>query len=392
MHGLPTRTGTAVFLMTIVNSLGVCAAYSTFIGSTMATLSATPGNPVFDLAPNLTSNFWQICAAALVRLARAFGHVRMHARTFCARACYAAMQPSKRTHAQTQVLPMNALAGNPAFLSSVAYLGAASLLAGVATTCWYGFTVTPDFWGNVAQLPLFTSPQEYFTSFGVVPLLFCVHFAVLSIERNMKNRQDFPSVLNRATIATVVANGLFGALGFAFFGDATDSVVLNNLGTSEFLTWVRLALVVDMMVSYPVMLSSSREICESAVLGSFGGMPDKGTGTATYTRPKKEGGMTISTVMQRLGAIDWADLLTRNAIRSGLILSAFAIAQLNDVGKICNLVGGVFQVVLAFIIPPALAIKGMEVWGRPGTAAGVDETIPLEMQVGFFCVACGHMM
>ena len=287
---------------------------------------------------------------------------------------------------------MNALAGNPAFLSSVAYLGAASLLAGVATTCWYGFTVTPDFWGNVAQLPLFTSPQEYFTSFGVVPLLFCVHFAVLSIERNMKNRQDFPSVLNRATIATVVANGLFGALGFAFFGDATDSVVLNNLGTSEFLTWVRLALVVDMMVSYPVMLSSSREICESAVLGSFGGMPDKGTGTATYTRPKKEGGMTISTVMQRFGAIDWADLLTRNAIRSGLILSAFAIAQLNDVGKICNLVGGVFQVVLAFIIPPALAIKGMEVWGRPGTAAGVDETIPLEMQVGFFCVACGHMM
>jgi amino acid permease len=45
----------AVFLMTIVNSLGVCAAYSTFIGSTMATLSSTPGNIIFDLAPGTTN-------------------------------------------------------------------------------------------------------------------------------------------------------------------------------------------------------------------------------------------------------------------------------------------------------------------------------------------------
>ena len=34
----------------------------------------------------------------------------------------------------------------------------------------------------------------------------------------------------RATIACVFSNALFGALGFAFFGAETDSVVLNNLG------------------------------------------------------------------------------------------------------------------------------------------------------------------
>ena len=34
----------------------------------------------------------------------------------------------------------------------------------------------------------------------------------------------------RATIACVISNALFGALGFAFFGSETDSVVLNNLG------------------------------------------------------------------------------------------------------------------------------------------------------------------
>ena len=61
--------------------------------------------------------------------------------------------------AASVVLPLNALAGSPAFLSSVAFLGASALLVGVATTCWYGFSVTSDFWGNVAALPWFTSPQ-----------------------------------------------------------------------------------------------------------------------------------------------------------------------------------------------------------------------------------------
>ena len=159
-HAFGDLAANSVFFMTIVNSLGVCAAYSTFIGSTMATLSSTPGNIVFDLARDISSNSWQVAAASLV-------------------------------------LPLNALAGSPTFLSSVALLGASALFVGVATTCWYGFSVTPDFVGNLAALPWFTSPQEYFTSFGVVPLLFCVHFAVLSIERNMKNRADFPSVLSR---------------------------------------------------------------------------------------------------------------------------------------------------------------------------------------------------
>ena len=61
--------------------------------------------------------------------------------------------------AASVVLPLNALAGSPAFLSSVAFLGASALMVGVATTCWYGFSVTSDFWGNVAALPWFTSPQ-----------------------------------------------------------------------------------------------------------------------------------------------------------------------------------------------------------------------------------------
>eukprot|EP00960_Hanusia_phi_P011197 327772-Hanusia_phi.AAC.4 len=46
----------------------------------------------------------------------------------------------------------------------------------------------------------------------------------------MKNRQSFPQVLDRATFACILANALFGVLGFLFFGEETSSVVLDNLG------------------------------------------------------------------------------------------------------------------------------------------------------------------
>ncbi|EKX47005.1 hypothetical protein GUITHDRAFT_107350 [Guillardia theta CCMP2712] len=285
-HAFGVLGGTAVFGMTLVNSLGICAAYSAFIGTTLSSLSSSEGNIIHSLVPELSSNGFQLAAAALI-------------------------------------LPMNALASKCVDLT-------------------YGFSVTPDIFERLFTLPLFTSPVEYFRSFGVIPLLFCVHFAVLPIERSMKNRQAFPEVLDRATFACILANSLFGVLGFLFFGEETSSVVLDNLGNGSFLTWVKLSLVLDMLVSYPVMLTSSREIVENAILGSE----------------------TRNSLVQRL------------LIRTMLISTAFLIAQINDVGKICNLVGGVCQCALAFMIPPALAMRASKNWGRPGSAAGVEQTIP----------------
>ena len=71
-HAFGDMAANAVFLMTIVNSLGVCAAYSTFIGSTMATLSSTPGNINFDLAPgSLNSQKYSIYCLVYGKCTRA---------------------------------------------------------------------------------------------------------------------------------------------------------------------------------------------------------------------------------------------------------------------------------------------------------------------------------
>jgi hypothetical protein len=95
--------------------------------------------------------------------------------------------------------------------------GAGAIGVSVATTCVYGAMANPLFLNNVFTLPLFTEPALYFQvllppraarnaprlgapgvlvlttrtwsaqSFGVVPLLFCVHFAILPVERSMRN-------------------------------------------------------------------------------------------------------------------------------------------------------------------------------------------------------------
>lgn len=158
-HAFGSVGGNTVFAMTLLNSLGICAAYSAFIGSTLASLAATDGNFVHDFFPGVSSTQFQAASAAVV-------------------------------------LPLNSLSSNPRFLSLAAYLGAAGVAAGVLATTVYGFSVTPNLAANVAALPLFTTPAEYFTSFGVIPLLFCVHFAVLPIERSMNNRQDLGNVLD----------------------------------------------------------------------------------------------------------------------------------------------------------------------------------------------------
>mmetsp|Transcript_62274 Transcript_62274/g.142566 ORF Transcript_62274/g.142566 Transcript_62274/m.142566 type:complete len:593 (+) Transcript_62274:2-1780(+) len=304
-HGYGQLGGRVVFVMTLINSLGICAAYSAFIGGTMADLSAAPGS----VLPMLSSAKWQLVASAII-------------------------------------LPLNAFSSNPRFLSLVAALGAGAIAVSVGTVCICGFIANPLFLNNLFTLPLFTTPDLYFQSFGVIPLLFCVHFAILPVERAMRNRGSFPTVLRNATWACIATNAAFGLFGFLFFGMETSSIVLDNLGSGGLLSVVKISLVFDMIVSYPVMLASSREIVENAVLGV----------AKLEGRPNEEG---EKVALQYL-------------VRAGLIAAAVSIAQVGDVGKICNLVGGVCQCALAFIIPPALSLHGAKLWGRPGTAAGSE--------------------
>eukprot|EP00282_Hemiselmis_andersenii_P001074 CAMPEP_0114108552 /NCGR_PEP_ID=MMETSP0043_2-20121206/289_1 /TAXON_ID=464988 /ORGANISM="Hemiselmis andersenii, Strain CCMP644" /LENGTH=288 /DNA_ID=CAMNT_0001200341 /DNA_START=89 /DNA_END=951 /DNA_ORIENTATION=+ len=208
-----------VLVMTALNSLGIVAAYLGFIGPTLSTLSSSPTSMVSAFGiPDMTSEHFQLAAAALI-------------------------------------VPLNSFAGNARFLSIAAYLGAAGVFAAVAFTCAYGFSVNPDVLASWSKLPLFTTPTQFFESSGVVTLLFAMHFAIFPIERAMRDREGFTQVVAKATWFTAAANVAFGCLGFAFFGTETSSVVLDNITSGTITELVRLFLVVDMIVSAPIVLS-----------------------------------------------------------------------------------------------------------------------------------------
>ncbi|KAJ1477691.1 hypothetical protein T484DRAFT_1820336 [Baffinella frigidus] len=104
----------------------------------MADLSAAPGS----VLPMLSSAKWQLVASAII-------------------------------------LPLNAFSSNPRFLSLVAALGAGAIAVSltlmlpdsVGTVCICGFIANPLFLNNLFTLPLFTTPDLYFQSFGVMPQL-----------------------------------------------------------------------------------------------------------------------------------------------------------------------------------------------------------------------------
>eukprot|EP00281_Chroomonas_sp_CCMP1168_P009588 CAMPEP_0206268074 /NCGR_PEP_ID=MMETSP0047_2-20121206/31503_1 /ASSEMBLY_ACC=CAM_ASM_000192 /TAXON_ID=195065 /ORGANISM="Chroomonas mesostigmatica_cf, Strain CCMP1168" /LENGTH=543 /DNA_ID=CAMNT_0053696349 /DNA_START=6 /DNA_END=1636 /DNA_ORIENTATION=+ len=301
-HAFGNVGARGVFAVTFLIAIGVCGAYLKFIGNTMAALSLTPGNVVHTLAPGVSAAQHQLAAAAAI-------------------------------------VPLCALSRHSTFMAFAALLGAAAVAAAVLVTCVYGLTVTPNVIGALSSLPLITAPSTFFSAFGVIPLLFCVHWVMFPIERAMKKREKYNQRFLEAVWICIAMNAGFGLLGYGFFGKDTNAMILNNLGDGPLLTIVRLSLVVDMIISAPIMLNSLREIVEKRFVEVKGQI--------------------------------WWERTQRLLIRTALVMASFGVAQLSSLGEIANLVGGVAQCVLAFIVPPALAIKGVQTWGTPQTAAGV---------------------
>merc|ERR1719238_1605509 len=111
------------------------------------------------------------------------------------------------------------------------------------------------------------SVTSYFESFGTVVYLFCVNFLIFPIQQNMARGKEWPVSVQQAVTATAACNAVFAALGYSFFGDETQEIILNNLGPGELLSAVKLLLCVDLLCSYPLVLVSGRDIVEKLILG-----------------------------------------------------------------------------------------------------------------------------
>jgi len=285
-----------VFAFTLMASLLVCSSYIAFIGSTVAGMASQDGNIVQALLGPVQQDVVQLAALGVI-------------------------------------LPI-CLLRDFRFLTPVVKVGAAAVFAAMGVVLFDGLKTQGGLGETLAAVsaqPLWpASVADYFKSLGSIIYLFAVNFLVLPIERSMAQPGRFGNSVDRAIITTGTGNLLFAILGLSFFGDATQDVVTNNLGNGNVLTGVKSLLVIDLALSYPLVMAAGREILERAVVGS----------------PRSE---TLSEGVFVGGK--------RAAVRTGLVAFTFALAHAKGFGLITNIAGGLAQGTLALVVPPWMAVK-----------------------------------
>lgn len=288
-----------VFALTMAASLGVCSTYIVFIGQTLASLSSDglSGNVIHTLAPDVPQVSWEMGTALAV-------------------------------------LPLS-LVRNYGVFKITSALGVTAVLGGIATTLAYGLLVDPggglvDSLSSISEMKMWPdSLQDAFGgSFGTIAYLFCVNFLTFPIINSMKDADsEYNGAVSSAVRVIWFVNVVFAIVCLGFYGDNTQDLVLANLDNGPYLSALKLFLCVDLVFTFPVVFSSGRQILENALLGSKGESGD-----------------------------DSVDL-QRAAITSGAVAACFGLSQVGGFGVVANLVGGVAQGTLAFIVPPAMAIS-----------------------------------
>lgn len=320
----------AVFALTLAASLGVCSTYIVFIGQTLASLSSdsVSNNVVRMLAPDVDESTWEAMTAAIV-------------------------------------LPLCSIRNYGVFAFTSA-LGVIAVLGGVTTTLAYGTFVDPG--GGIVEAlsaasrmrmwPI--SPRDAFGgSFGTIAYLFCVNFLTFPIINSMKDpEKDYDGAVSTAVAVIWIVNVVFAVLCLGFYGDGTQDLILRNLGNGPYLSALKLLLCVDLLFTFPVVFSSGRQILENALVpnGNLKDAVDDGEGTPSVA-------------------------FSRAAITTGAVATCLGLSQLGGFGTVANLVGGVAQGTLAFVLPPAISIALSR---RQRNDAGFDiDEIPQWLVGGF---------
>ena len=311
-----------VFFLTLFASLGVCSTYLVFIGSTLESMScdANADNIIRSLAPNVDEVTWEIAAAVVL-------------------------------------YPLSLIRDYSVF-AFTSTLGVVAVLGGIIVTLAYGILVDPG--GGIAvavdaveTLPLWPSSMSdaFGGSFGTLCYLFAINFLTFPVMNSLEKPKDFDGAIEKAVLSVLIVNIAFAVLALGFYGEATQDLILANLENGPYLSALKLLLCVDLLFTYPIVFSSGRQILDNAIIGS----EDK----------TEDGGEPV---------------LARAGIVAGAVGASFALAQIGGFGVVANLVGGVAQGTLAFIMPPAIAIALLD--KENGEDTGKDKIV--QYAVGIF--------
>ena len=332
-------TSKLVFSLTLAASLGVCSTYIVFVGQTLASLSADDlsNNIVHSIAPNVDERTWEIITSATV-------------------------------------YPLSLIRNYGVFAFTSA-LGVTAVLGGIATTLVYGVFVDPglgilEALSAVEELKMWPDSiaDAFGGSFGTIAYLFCVNFLTFPIINSMKDaEEEYSGAVSGAVAVIWVVNVIFALICLSFYGDSTQDLVLQNLDNGPYLSALKILLCIDLLFTFPVVFSSGRQILENYILGeTSNNILDTNITEAEDEEDNNRSNLALS----------------RAAITAGAVSTCFGLSQLGGFGTVANLVGGLAQGTLAFIVPPAIEIA----LSRRSGENTVAEEIP-QWAVGSFGVA-----
>jgi proton-coupled amino acid transporter len=286
-----------VFFLTMSASIGVCSTYLVFIGQTLESLSfdATSANVIRQTFPDVPTATWE-AAAALV------------------------------------LYPLSLLRSYGIFAFTSA-LGVVAVLGGIFVTLASGILVEPGGGIGTALSAIGNCPMwpeslasAFGGSFGTLAYLFCVNFLTFPIINSMEEPKEYGGAVGWAVAGVWFVNVIFAILCLGFYGYETQDLVLGNLNNGPYLSALKILLCVDLIFTFPIVFSSGRQILENAILGPEAAQSDESA-------------------------------VARAAIVAVAVSACFGLAQIGGFGAVANLVGGVAQGTLAFIIPPAIAVS-----------------------------------
>ena len=203
-----------------------------------------------------------------------------------------------------------------------ALLGDVSVLLGMGVVVVYGLLYRDEDRSLGEGCVAFGTIDGCALAFGAVGFLFFIHFLVLPIEGSMARPEDFDQMVSLTFLACAAVSVVFGVLGYLFFGEGTEQIVILNIRGSFFVSCVKLLLCVDLLFTYPVVMRPSIEIVEQSLVVQLN-LSDKNKA--------------------RLGV---CSVLGGIAAGAGMFIPAFALLS--------GLVGGVCQTFLAFAMPPVM--------------------------------------
>jgi len=183
---------------------------------------------------------------------------------------------------------------------------------------------------------------------------------------------QYNGAVSKAVGGVWIVNVVFAIIAVGFYKEDTQDLVLANLSNGPYLSALKLLLCVDLLFTFPIVFSSGRQILENSLFST------------TRRRRRERNNNDNDNYNDEAVVISFQQ---RSAIVGGAVGFCYLLAQVGGFGVVANLVGGVAQGTLAFIMPSAVALSLAKKSNEPLTIQQKSLLYGIAI-FGTICVIC----